>query len=161
VHPLPATAAPLLATFAAGAVDEDPPPGLGRGGKEVGAAVSVLGFFPIHQAQICLMHECRRLKRLPPAFVVPLLRGERAELVVDQGQELRGGVRVPLLDGGQDTRDVGHSGQSTARGTTRLARRWPEACRVALGGYPPRAPTDPDVRNYRIRLVRSTLHTRR
>ena len=34
-------------------------------------------------------------------------------------------------------------------------------CRVALGGYPPRAPTDPDVRNYRIRLVRPTLHTRR
>src|SRR5262245_7358296 len=33
--------------------------------------------------------------------------------------------------------------------------------RVALGGYPPRAPTDPDVRNYRIRLVQSTVHTRR
>ena len=25
--------------------------------------------------------------------------------------------------------------------------------RVALGSYPPRAPTDPDVRNYRIRLL--------
>ena len=34
-------------------------------------------------------------------------------------------------------------------------------CRVALGGYPPRAPTDPDVRDFRIRLVRSTVHTRR
>src|SRR5262245_18181103 len=34
-------------------------------------------------------------------------------------------------------------------------------CRVALGSCPPRAPTDPDVRNYRIRLVRPTLHTRR
>src|SRR5262249_20739711 len=34
-------------------------------------------------------------------------------------------------------------------------------CRVALGGYPPRAPTDPDVRNYRLRLVRPTVHTRR
>jgi hypothetical protein len=34
-------------------------------------------------------------------------------------------------------------------------------CRVALGSCPPRAPTDPDVRNCRIRLVRSTLHTRR
>src|SRR5262249_2598076 len=33
--------------------------------------------------------------------------------------------------------------------------------RVALGGYPPRAPTDPDVRNYRIRLVQPTVHTRR
>src|SRR5262249_5578018 len=37
----------------------------------------------------------------------------------------------------------------------------PSRCRVALGGYPPRAPPDPDVRNYRIRLVRPTLHTRR
>src|SRR5262249_19440771 len=31
--------------------------------------------------------------------------------------------------------------------------------RVVLGGYPPRAPTDPDVRHYRIRLVRPTVHT--
>jgi hypothetical protein len=34
-------------------------------------------------------------------------------------------------------------------------------CRVALGGCPPRAPTDPDVQISCIRLVRSTLHTRR
>src|SRR5262249_38326167 len=35
------------------------------------------------------------------------------------------------------------------------------SCWVALGGYPPRAPTDPDVQISRIRLVRSTVHTRR
>ncbi len=29
--------------------------------------------------------------------------------------------------------------------------------RVALGSYPPRAPTDPDVRNYRIRLLKQRL----
>ncbi len=29
--------------------------------------------------------------------------------------------------------------------------------RVALGSYPPRAPTDPDVRNYRIRLLEQRL----
>ena len=29
-------------------------------------------------------------------------------------------------------------------------------CRVDLGGYPPRSPTDPDVRNYRIRFFRYT-----
>ena len=34
-------------------------------------------------------------------------------------------------------------------------------CRVALGGYPPRAPTDPDVLVSSIRLVRPTVHTRR
>jgi len=29
-----------------------------------------------------------------------------------------------------------------------------EACRVDPGGYPPRSPTDPDVQNSRIRLLR-------
>jgi len=33
------------------------------------------------------------------------------------------------------------------------ARR-PKAGRVALGDFSPRAPTDPDVRDYRIRLFR-------
>ena len=32
-----------------------------------------------------------------------------AQLVVDQGQQLLGGLRVALLDGGQDARDVGHA----------------------------------------------------
>jgi hypothetical protein len=41
---------------------------------------------------------------------------------------LLGGGRIALLDGGQNSRDVGHAGQSTARGVTRLGRRWPDAC---------------------------------
>src|SRR4051794_40356814 len=43
VHLLPASAAPLLATLAAGVVDEDAPHGLGRGGEEVPPAVPALG----------------------------------------------------------------------------------------------------------------------
>src|SRR5262245_7334802 len=43
-----------------------------------------------------------------------------AQLVVDQWQELVGGVRIASLGGGQNTRDVGHARQSTARGATRL-----------------------------------------
>src|SRR5262245_65042102 len=35
VHSLPASAAPLLATLAAGVVDEEAPHGLGSGGEEV------------------------------------------------------------------------------------------------------------------------------
>ena len=38
---------------------------------------------------------------------------ELAQLVVDQRQELLGGVRVALLDGGQDLRDVGHAAKHT------------------------------------------------
>src|SRR5262249_41780257 len=51
----------------------------------------------------------------------------------------------------------------TAVGFSPGLARWPSTrpCRVALGSCLPRAPTDPDVRNCRIRLVRSTLHTRR
>jgi len=33
-----------------------------------------------------------------------------------------------------------------------------ERARVALGGRPPRAPTDPDVRNSRIRLFVTRVH---
>ena len=50
---------------------------------------------------------------------------------------------------------------STYFGVANRSRLHSLTCRVALGGYPPRAPTDPDVRNYRIRLVQSTVHTRR
>jgi hypothetical protein len=67
-------------------------------------------FVHIHQAQIGLMHEGRRLKRLPRRFVCQLLGRQLAPLVVDQRQQLLGGVGVAVLDGGQDTRDLGHPG---------------------------------------------------
>src|SRR5262249_12241873 len=41
-----------------------------------------------------------------------LLRGELAQLVVDQRQELLGGGRIALLDGGQDAGDLTHDEQS-------------------------------------------------
>src|SRR5262249_31334990 len=61
---------------------------------------------------------------------------------------------------------VGHTDCNSALGVARcglidLRSEAQFASRVALGSCPPRAPTDPDVRNYRIRLVRPTLHTRR
>jgi hypothetical protein len=43
-------------------------------------------------------------------FLDQLLGGQLAELVVDQRQELLGGVRVALLDGGQDLGNVTHGG---------------------------------------------------
>jgi hypothetical protein len=39
-----------------------------------------------------------------------LLSGELAQLVVDQGQELLGSVRVALHDGRQDLGDIRHDG---------------------------------------------------
>jgi hypothetical protein len=57
------------------------------------------------------------------------LRGELAQLVLDQRQELLGGVRIAVLDGGQDARYVTHWRLRKARRTRRnflgptLARR--------------------------------------
>jgi hypothetical protein len=36
------------------------------------------------------------------------VEGELAELVVDERQQLLGGVRVALLDGAQNARDLAH-----------------------------------------------------
>jgi hypothetical protein len=44
-----------------------------------------------------------------------LLGGELAQLVVDQRQQLRGALRIALLDGGQDARDLVAHGQHLRR----------------------------------------------
>ena len=54
------------------------------------------------------MHQGRGLERLPRLLLGQLLRRQLAQLVVDQRQELLGGVRVALLDGGQDAGDITH-----------------------------------------------------
>ena len=66
------------------------------------------GLVAVHQPQIGLVDQGRGLERLAGLLLGQLLGGQLAQLVVDQRQELLGGVRVALLDGGQDARDVGH-----------------------------------------------------
>jgi hypothetical protein len=39
------------------------------------------------------------------------LRRQLSQLVVDERQELLGGVRIALFDGRQDARDLAHSGE--------------------------------------------------
>ena len=51
------------------------------------------------------------LKRLTRRHAAQFLNGEVAEFVVDQGQELLGGLRVSLLHGREDLRHIIH-GQS-------------------------------------------------
>jgi hypothetical protein len=55
----------------------------------------------------------RRLQRLARLLLGQLLGRELAQLVVDQRQELRGGVRGALVDGGQNARDIVHTGRIT------------------------------------------------
>jgi hypothetical protein len=59
------------------------------------------------------------LERLARLLLRQLLRRQLAQLVVDQRQELLGGVRVALLDGGEDARDVAHGWHRDGGGMAR------------------------------------------
>jgi hypothetical protein len=54
------------------------------------------------------MNQRRGLERLAGRLVGELLGRQLAQLVIDQRQELGGGVRVALFDGTQYLGDVGH-----------------------------------------------------
>ena len=54
------------------------------------------------------MDQGRGLERLPGLLLGQPLRGQLAQLVVDQRQELLGGLRVALLDGREDAGHVVH-----------------------------------------------------
>ena len=105
--PLP-VAAVLGPPFPPGVVDEDAAHGFGGGGEEVAAAVPGLGLARAHESEIRLMDEGRGLERLAGLFLSESLGREFTEFLVDQGQELLGGVRIALLDGRQDAGYFGH-----------------------------------------------------
>src|SRR5438128_8669836 len=60
------------------------------------------------QAQVRFVDQCRGVERLPWLFMGQFRRSETAQLIVDERQQLRSGVRVALLDGGQDAVDFAH-----------------------------------------------------
>ena len=62
----------------------------------------------VDQPQVRLVDQGRGLERLARLLLGQLARRQLAQLVVDQRQELLGGLRVALLDGGEDARDVAH-----------------------------------------------------
>jgi hypothetical protein len=72
------------------------------------AAVSVLDLLDIHESEVCLMHQGGGLERLARRLLGHLLRRQLPQLVVNEGQKLLGGLRVALVDGGQDARDFTH-----------------------------------------------------
>ena len=91
--------------LAAGVVDQDEAHGLGGGGEEV-AATRELAI--ADEPQVRLMDQGRGVERLARLLLGQLLGRQLAQLVVDQGQELLGGLRVALLDGRQDAGYVVH-----------------------------------------------------
>ena len=100
--------APPLAALAPGRVDQNPPHRLGRGSEEVSPTVPALGAFCVYQPQVGFVHQRRRLQRLTGLLLGQLLRCQLAQLVINEWQELFRGVRVALLDGGQDVSDIIH-----------------------------------------------------
>ena len=69
------------------------------------------------------MDQGRGLERLPRLLAGQFLCGQLAEFVVDQRQELAGGVRVALFDRREDARDVGHLWRPPGSAITRSWRK--------------------------------------
>ena len=87
-----------VAASAASLFDEDAAHGLCGGGEEVVAAVKLL---VAGEAQIRFVDQGGGIERLARLFVSQLGRGDPAQLVVEQRQELLRGLRVALLNGFQ------------------------------------------------------------
>ena len=54
------------------------------------------------------MNQGRGLERLAGRFFGHLLAGELAQFIIDQRQQLIGGVRIAVLDRVQDASDLAH-----------------------------------------------------
>jgi len=104
----PALSPTFLRTPAASVVHEDAAHGLGTGGKEMAAMVPALLLAVAQQPQIGFVDQGGRLQRLAGCFLGKLLGRQAAQLVVDQRQQLAGGVRIALLDGVQDLSNFVH-----------------------------------------------------
>src|SRR5262249_16125098 len=115
----PPVAAALGTPLAAGAFDEDAAHGLGRGGEEVAAAVPLRRVGRADQAEVGLVDQGGGLEGLAGLLLRQLGPRQLPQFVVDEGQQLVGGLRVSLLDSTQDARHLTHRRHSKARTTKR------------------------------------------
>ena len=95
------------------------------------------------------MDQGRGLERLPGLLLGQPLRGQLAQLVVDQRQQLLGGLRVALLDGREDAGHVIH----------RRRRPGPSA-RDAAAAYPGAPLPRFDVDKYATRARTTSLKSK-
>ena len=77
--------------------------------KEVAARIPVLCLFDIDKPKVGIMHQCRRLQRLPRLFLRHLRGGELAQLIVNERQQFRGCLGIAVFDRLQDAGDVRHA----------------------------------------------------
>jgi hypothetical protein len=81
---------------------------LGRSGKEMAAAVPVLGGIWPNQSQISIVDQGGRLQRLAGLLMTQPLDGQLSQLVIDQRQQLFSRLRITLFNRAQDSRDIAH-----------------------------------------------------
>ena len=101
------TGASALPSLASGPVDEDATHRFGGGPEEVRAVLPRLAG-RVHQLQPCFMDEGRRLEGVAGRFASHLLRRQSAQFVVEQRQQLIGGLGVTLLDRREYASHVAH-----------------------------------------------------
>jgi hypothetical protein len=94
--------AALAGALAAGVVDEDAAHFLGRRGEEVAATIPVPGDVLADKPRVRLMHQGGGLERLAGILLRQPLGGELAELIINQRQQLLGGLGVASLDVRED-----------------------------------------------------------
>src|SRR6516165_10549510 len=102
------SAAALVGTLAPRLLDQDAAHGLRRRCEKMAAAAPVLNLVDIYQTQIGFVYQGGGLQGLTGSLLGHSLACRLAELVVYQGQQFLGGVRIALFDGGQDAGNVAH-----------------------------------------------------
>ena len=80
-------------------IEQDPPHRFSRGGEEVPAAVPVPDVLSVHQAEVRLVDQRRRLQRLPRLFMGQPLSRQLAQLFVDEWEQFGRGFAVTGLGG--------------------------------------------------------------
>jgi hypothetical protein len=78
------------------------------GGEEVASAVPAHLPVTPHETQVRFVDQCGRLKRVAGRFLSYLLRRQLPQLLIDEGQELLGGMRITFVQGGQDAGNLAH-----------------------------------------------------
>jgi hypothetical protein len=104
-HP---AATPFDAAFTSSVFDQDAAHGLSGRSEEVAAAVPVRFRLGADDSQVRLMNEGRGIERLANRFVGQSVCRQPSQLVIDQRQELRRGIRIPRLNILQKIGNVAH-----------------------------------------------------
>lgn len=94
-------------------LDKNPSHCLRRRSKEMPATVPVLGLLNIHQPEISLVNQRRRLESMIFPFAGHFRCRQLTQIFIHQRQQLLGSRWITLLDLGEDLCDIGHGDQDT------------------------------------------------